>query len=65
METLRIEPLTTPFDRTFSPPGSKSLTNRAMVLAALANGPSTLHGALFADDTRVMIDGMKRIGFEG
>lgn len=63
MESLRIEPLTQPFDVTFAPPGSKSLTNRAMVLAALSDGPCTLTNALFADDTRVMIDGLQRLGF--
>jgi len=64
MTTIAIEPLTQPFDRTFAPPGSKSLTNRAMVLAALSNGTCRLTGALFADDTRVMIDGLKQLGFD-
>ena len=36
-------------------PGSKSITNRALVCAALAAGRSTLRGALFADDTRAML----------
>ena len=36
-----------------SPPGSKSLTNRALVLAALAYGPGRLSNVLFADDTLV------------
>ena len=64
MESLRLDPFSKPFDRTFAPPGSKSLTNRAMVLAALAEAPCTLAGALFADDTRVMIDGLRKLGFE-
>ena len=64
MESLLIEPLSRPFDLTFTPPGSKSLTNRALVLAALSNGPCVLRNALFADDTRVMIDGLQRLGFE-
>lgn len=63
MTRLSIEPFTRPFKRVFSPPGSKSLTNRAMVLAALSEGPCRLHGALFADDTRVMIEGLRRLGF--
>jgi 3-phosphoshikimate 1-carboxyvinyltransferase len=63
MEQLRLEPLTQPFDRTFAPPGSKSLTNRAMVLAALSPGKCVLRNALFADDTRVMIEGLKAMGF--
>ncbi len=64
MSSLQIEPLTHAFDRTFAPPGSKSLTNRAMVLAALSTGPCRLTGALFADDTRVMIDGLRQLGFD-
>ncbi len=63
MESLQIEPLDKPFDVTFAPPGSKSLTNRAMVLAALSEGECKLTGALFADDTRVMIDGLRKLGF--
>src|ERR1700712_5371083 len=64
MESLRLDPFSKPFDRTFAPPGSKSLTNRAMVLAALCEAPVTLTGALFAEDTRVMIDGLTKLGFE-
>lgn len=44
------------------PPGSKSLTNRALVCAALADGDSTLTGALDCDDTRVMIESLERLG---
>src|SRR4051794_14218475 len=43
-------------------PGSKSLTNRALIVAALADGPSTLTGVLDSDDTRVMIDSLRRLG---
>ena len=63
MDELRIDPLTKPFTATITPPGSKSLSNRAMVLAALADGPCELSNVLFADDTRVMIDGLIRLGF--
>ena len=45
-------------------PGSKSLTNRALVLAALSDGACELTNVLFADDTRVMLDGLKKLGFE-
>jgi 3-phosphoshikimate 1-carboxyvinyltransferase len=64
MTSIEIQPLVRPFDRAFAPPGSKSLTNRAMVLAALAEGKCRLGGALFADDTRVMIDGLRKLGFD-
>src|SRR5216683_2619010 len=43
-------------------PGSKSLTNRALIVAALADGPSTLTGALDSDDTRVMVDSLQKLG---
>ena len=45
-------------------PGSKSLTNRALIVAALADGPSTLTGALDSDDTRVMVDSLQRLGID-
>ena len=60
----RVEPLTEPFDLTVQLPGSKSLTNRALICAALADGKSTLTGALFADDTEAMIDSLQRLGVE-
>lgn len=44
------------------PPGSKSITNRALVCAALARGESTLTGALESEDTLVMIDSLGRLG---
>lgn len=46
------------------PPGSKSITNRALVCAALAGGKSTLHGVLDSEDTRVMIDALGRLGLD-
>mmetsp|Transcript_70801 Transcript_70801/g.122592 ORF Transcript_70801/g.122592 Transcript_70801/m.122592 type:complete len:483 (-) Transcript_70801:63-1511(-) len=45
-------------------PGSKSITNRAIVLAALGDGPVTLRGALWSEDTEAMSDCMKRLGIE-
>jgi 3-phosphoshikimate 1-carboxyvinyltransferase len=47
---------------TIRPPGSKSLTNRAVLLAALAPGRSLLRGALVSEDTHVCIDALKRCG---
>ncbi len=43
-------------------PGSKSLTNRALVIAALADGPSTLTGALESEDTQVMVKALETLG---
>jgi 3-phosphoshikimate 1-carboxyvinyltransferase len=45
-------------------PGSKSVTNRALLLAAVATGPSRLTGALDARDTRLMADGLRALGVE-
>src|SRR3954471_20479985 len=64
MSDLLIEPIPAPFSATLSPPGSKSLTNRALVLAALSDGRCELTNVLFADDTRVMLEGLKKLGFE-
>lgn len=51
-----------PVDVTMRVPGSKSLTNRALAVAALADGVSELHGALVAEDRTVMADGLRRLG---
>ncbi|MEU4624412.1 3-phosphoshikimate 1-carboxyvinyltransferase [Actinoplanes sp. NPDC023801] len=61
-DVLLVEPLTAPVDATVRPPGSKSITNRALLCAALAPGTSTLTGALFADDTRAMMDAVAALG---
>ncbi len=60
-DQIEIRP-TGPVDAVIRPPGSKSITNRALVCAALAEGPSLLTGALDSDDTRVMVDGLGRLG---
>jgi 3-phosphoshikimate 1-carboxyvinyltransferase len=44
-------------------PGSKSLTNRALILAALARGAVTLRGALWSEDTQAMVECLERLGF--
>ena len=64
MSDVRLNPFTRPFTVTLAPPGSKSLTNRALVLAALADGTSDLSNVLFADDTLVMLDCLGRLGFD-
>jgi len=52
MERYEIIP-TSRIAETHAVPGSKSYTNRALTIAALARGSSTLHGALESDDTHV------------
>jgi 3-phosphoshikimate 1-carboxyvinyltransferase len=61
-DVLPIDRSRGPLDGTVRPPGSKSYTNRALVLAALADGRSTIEGALFSDDTRHMARGIASIG---
>lgn len=51
-----------PLSASIRPPGSKSITNRALVCAALAEGTSVLRGALDSDDTRVMIAALQKLG---
>ncbi|MFH1923429.1 MAG: 3-phosphoshikimate 1-carboxyvinyltransferase [Planctomycetota bacterium] len=60
-ETIEIQP-TGPLSGSIRPPGSKSITNRALVCAALADGESVLTGALDSEDTRVMIDALGQLG---
>ncbi len=62
-DSIAIQP-SGPLQATVCPPGSKSITNRALVCAALADGDSTLHGALDSDDTRAMIDALGKLGIE-
>lgn len=52
----------TPVDATIELPGSKSITNRALVLAALADAPSLVRHPLLARDTRLMIDALRALG---
>lgn len=60
---LPIVPLGVPPVVTVSVPGSKSITNRALVLAALTVPSCTLAGALRSEDTEIMVDCLRRLGF--
>ena len=60
-DSIEIQP-SGPLRATIQPPGSKSITNRALVCAALARGQSLLSGALESDDTRVMVEGLRQLG---
>jgi 3-phosphoshikimate 1-carboxyvinyltransferase len=61
-EALLVEPIEGPLDATVVLPGSKSITNRALVCAALAAGESRLLGPLEADDTMAMVEGLHALG---
>jgi 3-phosphoshikimate 1-carboxyvinyltransferase len=60
---LPILPFTRPVQGDVTLPGSKSLTNRALLLAALCDQPVTLTGALFSEDTALMAEALRRLGF--
>lgn len=59
---LPIEPLPRPVDAVVALPGSKSYSNRALLIAALARGRSEITQALFSDDTRYMHGALVRLG---
>lgn len=61
-EVLELAPVTRPVVGTAWVPGSKSITNRALLIAALADGESTLTGALFSDDTQYMAAALNQLG---
>jgi 3-phosphoshikimate 1-carboxyvinyltransferase len=63
-DVIAIVPVDGPLDAEVRVPGSKSLTNRALVLASLAEGTSTLAGALVADDTEAMAAALSQLGAE-
>jgi 3-phosphoshikimate 1-carboxyvinyltransferase len=62
-DLLEIVPLEKPVQAEIVVPGSKSITNRALILAALANGETTLQGALWSEDTQVMVECLQELGF--
>jgi len=64
LPSLKINPITHPLNATVRVPGSKSLTNRALLIAALANGTTRLTNALFSDDSRYFAKALQTLGFD-
>ena len=62
-ELIEIVPLARPVQAEITVPGSKSITNRALILAALAEGETTMTGALWSEDTQVMVECLQDLGF--
>lgn len=62
-DPLPIQPFTQPVRGSVELPGSKSITNRALMLAALCRKPITLTGALFSEDTEIMVNALQQLGF--
>jgi 3-phosphoshikimate 1-carboxyvinyltransferase len=60
---IEIAPAQRPLAAVISVPGSKSITNRALLLAAMAEGRSRIDSALLSDDTQRMADALKTLGF--
>jgi len=63
VDEIEIKPLRRRIKAEVRIPGSKSITNRALLIAAMASGRSELDGGLFSDDTRYMIGALQRLGF--
>ena len=63
-DLIEITPLTRPIRAEVSVPGSKSITNRALILAALSDADTELKGALWSEDTQVMVESLKTLGFQ-
>ena len=59
---IETQPTQKPINATVAVPGSKSYTNRALLVAALAEGRSRLTGALFSDDTHYMCEALQKLG---
>lgn len=62
-QSLVIQPFRGPALGLAAVPGSKSVTNRALILAALADGETTLEGSLFSRDTRILVAALRSLGF--
>jgi 3-phosphoshikimate 1-carboxyvinyltransferase len=63
-DLIEVAPLRHEVTASVSVPGSKSITNRALILAALATGKTELRHALWSEDTQVMVACLQQLGFE-
>jgi 3-phosphoshikimate 1-carboxyvinyltransferase len=63
-DLIEIVPPDQPVRAEVTVPGSKSITNRALILAALAEGEVTLTGALWSEDTQIMTEALQKLGFD-
>lgn len=64
MNVYKVRPIKEKKNIEVSVPGSKSITNRALMLAAMSDGVCTLNGVLFSDDSRAFLDCLLKLGFE-
>ncbi len=63
-EQYLVKKLKNPINWTVTVPGSKSMTNRVLLLAALQTGKITIDGVLFSDDSRVFLASLQSLGFQ-
>jgi 3-phosphoshikimate 1-carboxyvinyltransferase len=63
MSQYEVKTINHPLDCTVDVPGSKSITNRALLMAALANGKSVLNGVLFSNDSRYFLTSLISLGY--
>ncbi len=63
-EQYRVRKVDNPIDWKVRVPGSKSMTNRVLLLAALQQGRITVDGVLFSDDSRVFLGSLQSLGFD-
>jgi len=63
-DLIEIVPLDSPVRAEVTVPGSKSITNRALILAALSDGERILRGALWSEDTQEMVGALQKLGFQ-
>src|SRR5271166_56403 len=63
MDQIEITPILRPLSASIRVPGSKSITNRSLLLAAMAHGRSQIEGALFSDDTRYLLGALRQLHF--
>ena len=61
--TYTVKKVEKPHDIVTKVPGSKSITNRALLIAALSEGTSVLHGVLFCDDSRYFMQALIDLGY--
>jgi len=62
-DLIEVMPMPGPVTADVTVPGSKSITNRALILAAQADGEVRLTGALWSEDTQIMVDALRLLGF--
>jgi 3-phosphoshikimate 1-carboxyvinyltransferase len=64
LPAISIQPVPHPLSASLRVPGSKSLTNRALMVAALSDGKTVLTNALFSDDSLYFVESLRRLGFD-